>query len=187
MPRETWLVGLRFWYAVETHEGLRLGSITRRFVIWPPGQRLVAECHSRNRILTSSGLFSRPPGYISHRSPPPIELNCECGIYAISHPQPLLHAHLASVDLVYGYVALWGRVLSMYEGDYVEYRGQYAYPQAFVILPEEEARKLRGGGIYYQSPMLPKTVAGTSDVLKQLAEAYGVPLLEGFQWETGRA
>jgi len=70
-------------------------------------------------------------------------------------------------NTVYGYVALWGRVRTAFEGDLREWRGQFAYPQAFVADP------LSYGGRPWRR------------VLEQLARAYGVPLLEDWIWPTG--
>jgi len=72
---------------------------------------------------------------------------------------------------VHGYVALWGRVRTAFRGDLREWRGQFAYPQAFVV---EE------GGIRGRLPL-----PAWRRVLRQLARVYGVPLPDDWIWPTG--
>jgi hypothetical protein len=72
---------------------------------------------------------------------------------------------------VHGYVALWGRVRTTFEGDVREWRGQFAYPQALVV----EGSGLRG---WISLPAWRR-------VLEQLARMYGVPLLDDWIWPTG--
>jgi len=83
-------------------------------------------------------------------------------------------AHLAARGIpaqVHGYVALWGRVRTTFEGDLREWRGQFAYPQAFVV----EEGGPRGG----------LSLPAWRRVLEQLARMYGVPLLDDWIWPTG--
>lgn len=131
----TAIIGWRRW-TVEM-----FGNVLRsnNGVKWGVGEKLVAEC-KRDTLMWR---FSTPDSHCQG-------IHCTCGIYAYKSQSLIETGENAPAGLlhVYGEVYLWGRVVEHAKG----YRGQYAYPKAFV---------------------------DTGGIARQLAKEYGVGLIDG--------
>jgi len=107
------LIGWRVWCVVETHAGLRLGSVIHDR-LWPLGAELVARCLSDG----------------DHHAP---DEACSCGIHAARDPAAV-RSYLrgrdepGTIGRVLGRVLLWGNVIE-HEGGW---RAERAYPLDFV-------------------------------------------------------
>lgn len=100
-PLHAW----RTWTLVGSRDAseVRLAPIAGDGRPWPPRQPAIASC-TRHR---------------SHAGP---ELDCTCGLHAVSSPDDLRRARDPAV---LGTVALWGRVVEHERG----FRASFAYPQ----------------------------------------------------------
>jgi hypothetical protein len=102
-----------------------------------------------------------------HEAP---QYDCQCGFYATKEPDE----QWATYSVVYGKVALWGRVIEHERG----YRAQYAYPLELWVYPDYQCVKLRDYGVptheerppWYIPPPPVGPEAGWTDELRAKAE-----------------
>ena len=123
------IIGYRVWEVRPAGRFAFLESVTQR-TPWPVGEALKAHC------------ISEYPGVNSHN-----------GLYAFKrrHTEAEYRASYGTEKtmLVYGTVALWGRVIEHQEG----YRAEYAYPQSIVV---------------------PSSIPDSGKVARALANTYGI-------------
>lgn len=183
-PRQGYILAVRTWDLRASGSGPGDGyRLVARFsdTHWPPGQPLEARCGARpSEFWARRGLDQGSRPWKEHPSPPSLEADvpCLCGIYGVSSPDLLRASHVPR-GVVWGYVALWGRVRTAWKGRFRQWRAQYAYPQAIVNVDPEALDSyvcVFGVGGW--------TIPG-SLILEELAETYGIPLLEDWVWETG--
>lgn len=114
---------------------------------WPARRTFVATCHREK----------------DHISPGP---GCSCGIYA---GKTELQITPSAAEMVWGQVALWGRVL---EQDDV-YRAQFAYPVRLIYINRARTERM-GDGNTHTTPKL--TVKELAKKLECISLYYGVPV-----------
>lgn len=119
------IVGWRAWKTLRLPEGLALVSFIPEGVLWPPCEKLEAECiygHSHEEIPAS---------------------DCECGLYAFKALAELRRQfpenYGSRFNLVVGTVSFWGIVCEHELG----YRAQYAYPKELHVMQQETAEELK--------------------------------------------
>lgn len=185
IPQQGYILAVRVWYMGEPMN--HLYSRIHYGCEWPPGRPLKASCYAGIRINMKPGMHQKwwlP----KHPSPPPLdgEENCSCGIYGVSNYMQL--RQFSMVGLVWGFVALWGRIITTVGHDgQIEWRAEYAYPQAFVDFDGIIRSDFWGGSwlINYPTSLVPVDRRR----LRLLAKNYGVPVLpywpDGDEWRTG--
>lgn len=114
------VVGWRAWRIGDDGALLSLMNSQR----WPAGRALRATCTSRG---------GHPRTGCSCPQDPAPARTCRCGVYAVMR---LKDVPGRGPNEVIGRVALWGRVVPGDDG----WRGEYAYPQAFYVDPDQLAR-----------------------------------------------
>lgn len=146
-------------------EAMALSSYNSH-VFWPPRKPMRAHCLAAWRGLGQSARFTREP----HSAP---HLAGMCGIYAVKRASgcPKWGGRPEKHPVVYGQVALWGRVLEFQEG----YRAEFAYPVELWVLPRD------WGSEEHASPETVWDRLGitASDTARHLVRIYGVPAREG--------
>lgn len=151
------VLAARAWKVSRGPSGPRLCSLTRP-VEWPVRERLEASCIEPDHYWYSHTLGYRIPH--GHDVP---DARCSCGIWGLADGGAVV-AQQRSPTCVYGVVALWGPLLV---GPY-GWRARFGYPQALLL-------------------RAPRPVASWSSLrarsygprpLEELAEVYGVPLLD---------
>lgn len=121
------VLGYRLWEI--RHDALR--SLWCGALPWAPRQRATAACHQPQGLLASRLAGRDLP---LHAAPDP---RCSCGIYAVSAPEDLPTSWSGTRDMVvWGTVALWGRVVVAERG----WRGQFAGPVSLTYEPRPEWR-----------------------------------------------
>lgn len=147
------VVGWRSWTLA--HGGGMLYSVSSGYqksaTFWAARKKLVALC-CRDKE--------------NHIAPHP---NCSCGIYA---GKTELQIQGVSGEMVWGQVALWGRVL---EQDDV-YRAEFAYPVALTYINRAYQTQLHNGGMHTTAKLTAKELAKKLEVINLY---YGVPVTSG--------
>ncbi|MGH7317389.1 MAG: hypothetical protein ACREJS_14125, partial [Candidatus Rokuibacteriota bacterium] len=106
------VVGWRAWLPLTLQGGRLLGSTSIAGSIWLP------------RVQSAAGCLVDPAG---HDRPP--VAGCSCGFWAFRSIAQLTLWRSTASTMVFGPVALWGRVLELERG----YRAAYAYPLALFV------------------------------------------------------
>lgn len=171
-----WIRGIRYWFATSTPNGIALRSVVKH-TEWPVGKPAVARC------VRDYSLFSRNLRIPEHQSPMPSHIvsphRCRCGIYAVDGVDLLIKFPVTRRGLVWGYVNIWGTVITTFDQyGRREWRAQYAYPDAFVVSDIDDL-------ISREPDKSIHTVPANDDIIFELGERYGVPVVRGFELTTG--
>ncbi|HXF72831.1 MAG TPA: hypothetical protein VNO79_09525 [Actinomycetota bacterium] len=188
-PRSGYVLGLRGWYLAQapappppgSRTSVGLVSILEYSCRWPKGEPLVASCMR----VPALARWAEP----SHASPPRLAdpEHCLCGIWAASDLVGILR-HWPVQGIVYGYVAIWGRVRTAWgpEGER-EWRGEFAYPQA-ILAPSYVDALAEAHGIERQpfpSRLLWPRFSLEEEILASVVHDYGVPIVAEPVWQPG--
>lgn len=135
------VIGWRAWTVVETHAGLRLGSVLHD-LLWPCGRPVVAECR------LDEDPFAAPV------APHPVPgAACNCGFHAARDAADALsyargRDEPGTICRILGEVTLWGHVLQTESG----WRASHAYPSRLYVPDAELAAALAAYGVDISSP-----------------------------------
>jgi hypothetical protein len=145
-------VGYRLWRVDPEDSWTRnqLQSLVSE-TLWPPREKLRAECRRRQAWFTSR--HHAPEAHAPAASPLP---DCTCGIYAWHEVTTMMRTQRDEPLAFGGAVLCWGRIVIHPEG----LRAQFARPLALSL------------------PLSPAARSRTARVLREVTESYGIPLLE---------
>lgn len=168
--RDGWIRGIRYWTVSEFYHGYRLSSVMYESV-WPVGEPLRAMCRRSSEL---SWQKVQP-----HTTPYGKRSVCPCGIYGVDGIDLLVRFFPTRKGLVWGYVSLWGRIVTTYdELGRREWRAEFAYPDALVVTDIDKLIQREFSGKQ-------GTIPATEDLILELANTYSVPVLDGFVLTTG--
>lgn len=147
------LIGWRAWRVKPVAKPV-LAPLLHIASPWPGRKAIKAVCHGNRR---------HPNITVRELTYPPF-FHCSCGVYALKTVGHLLRHDfriLSNTLMVYGPVALWGKVIRHSAG----YRAQYAYPLALFVDPPELALQR------------PDRTAVAKRMSARLAKRYGIPVV----------
>ena len=130
------VTGWRAWTVVETHAGLRLGSVLHDLA-WPSGRAVVAECR-----------LGEDPFAVPAAPHPVPGAGCNCGFHAARDSSDALsytrgRDEPGTVCRILGEVTLWGHVVQTESG----WRASHAYPSRLYVPDLDIAAALAGYGV----------------------------------------